>query len=186
MSSSQTPPPPSPWQEVVLVLLRMGIGWHFLYEGLVKALSPGWTSAAFLAESRWLLSGSFHWIVAHPVVLRIVDLLNVWGLVLIGLALLLGAFSRFAAISGIALLSLYYVASPPLVGLASNGARGQLPDRQQEPGRDPRPLRGGRVPRGRVLRPRALSRRPVVARAPARGRARSRSACPRPPARGAS
>ena len=89
MSSSQTPPPPSPWQEVVLVLLRMGIGWHFLYEGLVKALSPGWTSAAFLAESRWLLSGFFHWIVAHPVVLRIVDLLNVWGLVLIGLALLL-------------------------------------------------------------------------------------------------
>jgi len=122
MSSGQTPSEPTRWQEIVLVLLRMGIGWHFLYEGLVKLLSPGWTSAAFLAESRWLLSGFFHWIVAHPLVLRVVDLLNVWGLLLIGLALLLGAFSRLAAIAGIALLTLYYVASPPLVGLASNGA----------------------------------------------------------------
>ena len=39
-----------------------------------------------------------------------------------GLALLLGAFSRFAALSGIVLLGLYYVASPPLVGLPSNGS----------------------------------------------------------------
>src|SRR5512143_2289544 len=90
-----------PWQEAFLVLLRMAIGWHLLYEGLVKLFSPGWTSAAFLAESRWLLSGVFHWIAAQPAVLHVVDLLNVWGLVLIGLALLLGAFSRFAALSGI-------------------------------------------------------------------------------------
>jgi len=122
--SSQTPLHPGTRQEIALVLLRMGIGWHFLYEGLVKLLSPGWTSAAFLAESRWLFSGFFHWIVAHPAALRVVDLLNVWGLLLIGLALLLGALSRAAAIAGIALLSLYYVASPPLVGLASTGAEG--------------------------------------------------------------
>ncbi len=120
--SSQTPPRLDTRQEVVLILLRMGIGWHFLYEGFAKLMSPGWTSAAFLAESRWLLSDLFHWIVAHPAVLRTVDLLNVWGLVLIGLALLLGAFSRAAAVAGIALLSLYYVASPPLAGIASSGA----------------------------------------------------------------
>ncbi len=122
MASNEGPRQPGAWQEVFLVLLRMGIGWHILYEGLVKLLSPGWTSAPFLADSRWLFSGVFHWIVAHPTVLRVVDLLNVWGLVLIGLALLLGAFSRFAAVSGIVLLSLYYVASPPLVGLPANGA----------------------------------------------------------------
>jgi len=113
------------WQEAFLVLLRMAIGWHFLYEGLVKVWGPGWTSAPYLAESRWLLSDSFHWIAAHPTALQVVDLLNVWGLVLIGLALLLGAFSGFAALCGIALLGLYYVASPPLVGLPSNaGAEG--------------------------------------------------------------
>ena len=121
MASPENPRQPGAWQEAVLVLLRMAIGWHFLYEGLVKILTPGWTSAPFLAESRWLLSGAFHWIASHPAALRVVDLLNVWGLVLIGLALLVGAFSRFAAVSGVVLLGLYYVASPPLAGLPANG-----------------------------------------------------------------
>ena len=116
MASEEDPRQPGAWQEVFLILLRMGIGWHLLYEGLVKLVSPGWTSAPFLAESRWLFSGAFHWIAAHPLVLRVVDLLNVWGLVLIGLALVLGAFSRLAAVSGIVLLFLYYVASPPSSG----------------------------------------------------------------------
>jgi uncharacterized membrane protein YphA (DoxX/SURF4 family) len=119
--TSENPRQPGAWQEAFLVLLRMGIGWHLLYEGLVKLLNPAWTSAPFLAESRWLFSGAFHWTAAHPAVLSVVDFLNVWGLVLIGLALMLGAFSRFAAVSGIVLLSLYYVASPPLVGLPTNG-----------------------------------------------------------------
>jgi uncharacterized membrane protein YphA (DoxX/SURF4 family) len=124
MSNIETPRWPGRTQEVLLVLLRMGLGWHLLYEGLVKVASPGWTSAAYLAESRWLFSGVFHWIVAHPAVLRVVDLLNVWGLVLIGLALLTGAFARPAAVAGSALLGLYYVASPPLVGFPTNGAEG--------------------------------------------------------------
>jgi uncharacterized membrane protein YphA (DoxX/SURF4 family) len=124
MASDGDPRQPGEWQEAVLILLRMAIGWHLLYEGLVKLVSPGWTSAPFLAESRWLFSGLFHWIAAHPAVLWVVDRLNAWGLVLIGLALLLGAFSRFAALAGIVLLSLYYVASPPLPSLPVNGAEG--------------------------------------------------------------
>jgi uncharacterized membrane protein YphA (DoxX/SURF4 family) len=124
MADDQDPRQPGAWQEAFLIVLRMAIGWHFLYEGLVKLVSPGWTSAPFLAESRWLFSGAFHWIAAHPAVLWVVDQLNVWGLVLIGLALVLGAFSRFAAVSGIVLLSLYYLASPPLPGLPTNGAEG--------------------------------------------------------------
>jgi uncharacterized membrane protein YphA (DoxX/SURF4 family) len=112
---------PSGLQDAFLVLLRMAIGWHFLYEGLVKLLAPGWTAAPFLAESRWLLSGPFRWIASQPVALAVVDLLNIWGLTLLGLALLLGAFTRLAAVLGVLLLGLYYVASPPLVGLPSNG-----------------------------------------------------------------
>jgi uncharacterized membrane protein YphA (DoxX/SURF4 family) len=109
------------WQEVFLVLLRMALGWHLLYEGFVKVASPGWTSAPFLLESRWVFSGVFHWMAGQPVVLRVVDLLNVWGLVLIGLALLTGAFTRAAAVCGALLLGLYYVASPPLIALPANG-----------------------------------------------------------------
>lgn len=57
----------------VLAILRIAIGWHFLYEGIVKLLNPGWTSAAYLAESKWLFFGIFNWIVTHPEMLKIVD-----------------------------------------------------------------------------------------------------------------
>ena len=32
-------------QQTALVLLRTLIGWHFLYEGLVKLVWPAWTRA---------------------------------------------------------------------------------------------------------------------------------------------
>ena len=46
----------------------------------------------------------------------VVDFINVWGLVLIGLALILGFMTREATIAGIVLLALYYLAAPPLLG----------------------------------------------------------------------
>lgn len=104
-------------QLVVLVTLRFLIGWHVLYEGLSKLLTPGWTSMGFLSESKWLLSGLSNWIISNPGVLKIVDLLNTWGLIAIGLGLILGLFTRVAAISGTILLLLYYFNNPPLIGL---------------------------------------------------------------------
>jgi len=47
------------YQDVVRTLftiLRIFIGWHFLYEGLAKLFSP-WSSAGYLMESQWLFSG---------------------------------------------------------------------------------------------------------------------------------
>jgi thiosulfate dehydrogenase [quinone] large subunit len=52
-----------------------------------------------------------------PAVLRVVDLLNIWGLMLIGLALVLGLWTRLSALLGVLLIGLYYVANPPFVGL---------------------------------------------------------------------
>ncbi len=105
--------------QLLATVLRMAIGWHFLYEGLVKAFSPHWTAAAFLAESKWLLSGFFHWIVSHPMILQMVDVVNIVGLILIGAALLLGVFIRSACLSGMVMLALYYAANPALVGYFS-------------------------------------------------------------------
>jgi thiosulfate dehydrogenase [quinone] large subunit len=45
------------------------------------------------------------------------DQLNIWGLILIGLSLILGLLSRPAIIGGILLLSLYYLSHPPFVGI---------------------------------------------------------------------
>lgn len=96
-----------------LVLLRMVIGWHFLYEGLTKLLYPGWTSAGYLKGSSGPLSGLFQWLGAQSNVVGVIDALNMWGLTAIGLALILGVAVRVAAWGGIALLAMYYLAYPP-------------------------------------------------------------------------
>ncbi len=104
-------------QVSMLVILRILIGWHFLYEGFVKILNPYWTSAGFLIESKWIFAPVFHAIVANQAVLRMVDLMNMWGLLAIGLGLITGTLTRVASVSGMFLLLLYYVSNPPLIGM---------------------------------------------------------------------
>lgn len=104
-------------QVATLVFLRFLIGWHLLYEGFSKLLNPSWTSAGFLKESQWILSGFSEWIVSNSGVLNIVDFLNTWGLIAIGIGLILGLFARTAAIAGSLLLLIYYLSNPPLIGL---------------------------------------------------------------------
>ncbi|MEZ5399914.1 MAG: hypothetical protein R2729_09595 [Bryobacteraceae bacterium] len=111
-----------PHRSWLLVLLRAAIGWHFLYEGVTKLLYPGWTAAGFLKASTGPFSGAFQWLAEQPKLIAAVDALNVWGLVLIGLALLLGVAVRAAAWSGMALLALYYLAAPPLFAPGNFGA----------------------------------------------------------------
>ncbi len=101
----------------VLVVLRILIGWHILYEGFSKLLIPNWSSASFLMESKWILKGFAEWIVTNPAVLNTVDFLNIWGLIAIGTGLILGLLSRTAAISGAVLLFFYWLMNPPLIGL---------------------------------------------------------------------
>jgi thiosulfate dehydrogenase [quinone] large subunit len=107
----------SPMQRYVLVGLRLLIGWHILYEGFSKLLIPNWSSVGFLSESKWIMSGFSKWIISSPGVLHAVDILNTWGLILIGLGLILGLFTKPAAISGAILLFIYYLNNPPLIGL---------------------------------------------------------------------
>ena len=104
------------FQLTSLVALRMLIGWHLFYEGLAKLTNPYWTSADYLSESKWWFSGLFVNLASSPTALAIVDFLNEWGLVLIGLALLLGCLTRAATIAAVVLLALYYIAAPPFVG----------------------------------------------------------------------
>jgi len=103
-------------QLTALVVLRMLIGWHLLYEGITKVINPYWTSAGYLSDSKWIFSGLFTSIVANPTVLKSVDFLNEWGLIAIGIGLIAGLLTRAATIAGIVLLCLYYVANPPFLG----------------------------------------------------------------------
>jgi uncharacterized membrane protein YphA (DoxX/SURF4 family) len=102
---------------VAIMLLRVAIGWHFLYEGLAKLLSPGWSAAGYLEASRWLFAEQFHRMASSPAILRAVNLLNIWLLIVAGLGLILGLFTRLSILAAMLLLALYWAANPPLVGV---------------------------------------------------------------------
>lgn len=99
-----------------LVILRLLIGWHFLYEGFAKLFNPNWTAAAFLLDSKGIFSGIFIAMAQNQTIMEFINISNKLGLVAIGLGLMLGAFSRLACASGILLLLMYYFATPPFIG----------------------------------------------------------------------
>ncbi len=101
---------------ISLFLVRIAIGWHFLYEGIVKIYTPSWSAYGYLMDSRWIFSDVFKWMAETPAILKLVNIVNVWGLIIIGLLLMFGVFTRFAAAFGVALLSMYYLAYPPFMG----------------------------------------------------------------------
>lgn len=39
-------------QLTFLVILRVLIGWYFLYEGLAKVFTPNWTAFGYLIDSK--------------------------------------------------------------------------------------------------------------------------------------
>jgi uncharacterized membrane protein YphA (DoxX/SURF4 family) len=98
-----------------LFTLRIVIGWHFLYEGVTKLMMPNWTSADYLMASSWWFAPFFHWIAETPTVLAAVDLINLIGLIFVGLALIFGLFERIGAVVGMSLLFLYWLSNPPFV-----------------------------------------------------------------------
>lgn len=105
-----------------LLLLRLLIGWHFLYEGVLKLYNPGWTSKGYLLSASFL-KPFFTWLAQEPLI-SISDTLNIVGLIAVGLGLLLGVRIRWASVAGILLLALYYLAHPPFPGLEQGPAEG--------------------------------------------------------------
>lgn len=101
-----------------LTVLRIIIGWQFLYEGLVKIINPEWTARPFLEGSRWIFGDLFRWMASGNAGMWIIDTVNAYGLTIIGIALILGLFTRVALWGGITLLMLYYIAYPPFGGFA--------------------------------------------------------------------
>jgi thiosulfate dehydrogenase (quinone) large subunit len=104
-------------QSFALVILRITIGWHFLYEGGVKILNPHWTAKSYLLDSGGFMKGFFEFIAGNQTLLVISDTANAWGLALIGLSLIVGLFTRFSSLAGIVLLLLYYLSHPAFPGV---------------------------------------------------------------------
>jgi thiosulfate dehydrogenase [quinone] large subunit len=108
-------------QIIMLTVLRVLIGWHFLYEGIIKLYDPVWSAKPYLAGATGPLAPVFKSMAANDSLLHIIDIMNEWGLLLIGLGLFIGLFSKAAKICGMLLLLFYYLSYLPLATYGSNG-----------------------------------------------------------------
>ncbi len=101
---------------IAITVLRVLVGWHFLYEGLSKLTAPSFTAAGYLKQAKGPLAGAFHSLAARPDLLGNADLITMWGLTLVGALLILGLFTRLASLAGIAFVLMFYLAAPPWIG----------------------------------------------------------------------
>jgi uncharacterized membrane protein YphA (DoxX/SURF4 family) len=102
-----------PW---ALTFARIVIGWHFLYEGVSKIMIAGWSSAPYLAGSKWIFAPLFTALANNPSAVSFIDFINIWGIILVGLGLILGLLTRWASLGGVVMLFFYFVAYPPIPG----------------------------------------------------------------------
>ncbi|HEC42574.1 MAG TPA: DoxX family protein [Bacteroides sp.] len=105
------------WQVSALVIVRVLIGWHFLYEGLVKVVNPNWSAASFLKAAQGPFADMFKSMASNDATLDLINFGNQWGLVLVGLSLIIGLLNRWACLGGMLLLLMYYISNPPFIGL---------------------------------------------------------------------
>jgi thiosulfate dehydrogenase [quinone] large subunit len=106
----------SHWPLVAITLLRVVVGWHFLYEGIAKLTSASWSAGGYLRQARGPFAGLFRWIASEPNMLANADLITMWGLTIVGALLILGLFTRLASVVAIGFILLFYFANPPFVG----------------------------------------------------------------------
>ncbi len=109
-------------QSFGLVLLRILIGWHFLYEGVIKAYNPSWTARGYLLSAS-ILKPFFAWLASDSLITTI-DYLNIFGLIAVGISLLAGIKVKWGCVGGMLLLLFYYLAHPPFAGLPQGPSEG--------------------------------------------------------------
>ncbi len=120
-------------QAVALVLLRTLIGWHFLYEGYYKLMLPGWgpdgkplgawSSAGYLKAASGPLARLFQRLADAGWTPWLDGAVKI-GLLLIGLSLILGLFTRLGAWGALLLLATFYVLMIPWAGVPQPGNEG--------------------------------------------------------------
>jgi len=101
---------------IAIIFLRIVIGWHFLYEGITKLTSSSWSAIGYMRASRGPFAALFKSIANNPQMLDNANLITMYGLTVVGVLLMLGLFTRLAAIGGIAFILLFYLCNPPFVG----------------------------------------------------------------------
>jgi len=107
----------------VLVFMRILIGWHFLYEGVIKLYNPSWTAKAYLLSSEGIFKSLFVKLAGDGMV-GFVDGINIAILLVVGLFLVLGVMVKRASLLGAVLLLLFYLSHPAFPGMNQGPSEG--------------------------------------------------------------
>lgn len=97
----------SKYQKISLFFLRITAGWMFFYAGITKVINPEWSAAGYLSGAKMFV-GFYNWLLI-PGILPTVNLVNEWGLTLLGISLILGIGVRLSSVLGALLMLLYYI-----------------------------------------------------------------------------
>ena len=104
------------WIGYALLVLRVLIGWTFLLPGIKHAWDPNFSAGGLLGFVATEQSGNpFHWLWEPMLdwVWLFTPMVSL-GLIAIGLAVIFGAFFRFAAFWGHVMMAFFWAASLPL------------------------------------------------------------------------
>jgi thiosulfate dehydrogenase [quinone] large subunit len=122
------------FQQFCLITLRTVIGWHFAYEGFYKLMLPGWSrtgqlvgawsAAGYLKGATGPLAPTFHRLAESTGTVHTVDMIVPFGLLVVGLSLMLGLLTQLGCTGAIAFLALFYLSQPPFTGMPQTAAEG--------------------------------------------------------------
>lgn len=93
---------------IVIFILRLVLGWLFLYSGITKILDPSWSAEGIIGGAK-TFSAFFHWLSLSQNI-GWVNSVNAWGQALIGLSLMSGLLVKWSSVFGMLMMALYYLA----------------------------------------------------------------------------
>lgn len=104
----------------VIFLMRIALGWFFLYSGIIKLLNTEWSAKGYLLSAK-TFSPIYAALANNQQYLEWIDFLNVWGQIIIGAMLILGLGIFLASLAGFILMIMYYfpVLDFPYIGANS-------------------------------------------------------------------
>ena len=124
----------SRFQAFGLIVLRTLIGWHFLYEGYYKLMLPGWSrtgtplapfsAAGYMKGATGPLAPFIRPLADSAAMMGWIDILVPLGLLLVGLSLVLGLFTRLGTSGALGFLTLFYLTAIPMSGVPGPNQEG--------------------------------------------------------------
>lgn len=93
--------------KAAILLLRVAIGWLFIYDGIIKLQDKAWSAHDFLVGTKFF-PAFYQWL-ASPEILSIVNMITPWALIILGAAILTGLYVRIVTIIAMTMMVLFYI-----------------------------------------------------------------------------